>query len=341
MRAMNIKGKVFVTGADGMLGASICRELLNQGYRVKGLVLPNRNAKVLDGLEMEIVNGNILEKSNLKKQLSDCDYLIHCAALTTIWPRRLEAVRKVNFIATQELAEISMELKLKRMIYIGSASSFGYGSKSNPGDETVTFQGGKFKLDYIDSKYQAQRILLKKFRENGLPVVIINPTFMIGPYDSGPSSGRMIIAFLSGKLPGYASGGRNFVYSVDVAKAAVNAIQNGRLGECYIAGNENLDYGTFFKKVSKIFGTKFNMIRIPSYVILMTGLLSSLLARITRIPPRISYTMARIANVGQYYSSKKAIKELRIPQTPIEVAIKDCCEWFKSQGYLQEEYVER
>lgn len=116
---------------------------------------------------------------------------------------------------------------------------------------------------------------------------------------------------------------------------------NGRLGECYIFANENTDYGTFFKKVSMIYGSKFRMKRIPPLVILMIGLLSSLLARITGIPSRLSFTMARIANIGQYYSSNKAIKELGISQTPIEVAIRDCCKWFKSQGYIQEEYVER
>lgn len=331
---MKNSDKVFVTGADGMLGAAICRELIHQGYVVRGLVLPDRHVNVLDGLDMEIVSGDLLERATLKNLLSGCDYLIHCAALTTIWPRRHEAVRRVNFRATKDLVEIAEELNIKRMIYIGSASSFGYGSKHNPGNENAAFKGKKFAMDYIDSKLQAQQMLLRRHRDNGFPVVVINPTFMIGPFDSSPSSGKMITTFISGKLPGYASGGRNFVYSLDVASAAVNAIEHGRLGQCYIAGNENLDYGMFYRKVSQITGHKFSMKKIPSVVILLVGLFSSLFARISSTPPKISYSMARIATNDQYYSSAKAVEELKIPQTPIEVAIEDCFNWFKSNGYV-------
>lgn len=331
---MKTKCKVFVTGADGMLGAAICRELIRQDYAVRGLMMPYRNLNVLDGLDMEIVRGDLLEKSSVKQLISGCEYIIHCAALTTVWPRRHEAVRRVNYMATKELAEIAEELQIKRMIYIGSASSFGYGSRDAPGNENTAFKGKKFAMDYIDSKLKAQNMLLRKHRDDGFPVVIVNPTFMIGPFDSGPSSGKMITTFLSGKLPGYASGGRNFVYSLDVAAAAVNTIERGRLGQCYIAGNENLDYGMFYRKVSEVSGRKFSMIKVPSLVILLIGLFSSLVARIAGNPPKVSYTMARIATNGQYYACAKAVEELKIPQTPIEVAISDCCEWFKSNGYI-------
>ncbi len=331
--------KVFVTGADGMLGASICRELIHQNYQVKGLVLPGRNLPVLKGVEMEIVQGNILDRSALKKYMKGCSYIIHCAALTTVWPRRLEAVRKVNFEAIKVLIEVSKSLGIKRLVYIGSASSFGYGPKNNPGDENTKFNGWKYGMDYIESKYQAQNLLLKEYRVNHFPVVIINPTFMIGPYDSAPSSGKMVIELLLGKVPAYAGGGKNFVYSKDVAVAAVNAIEYGKLGECYIAGNDNLEYGEFFQKVCEVFEVKFRLWRIPSFFILIVGFIYSVQARITGTPPKISYTMAKMASVHQYYSVAKAIKELKIPQTPIEVAIRDCCEWFVSNGYLTKSHV--
>jgi len=332
---MNKLRKVFVTGADGMLGSSICRELIKQGYMVKAMVLPNRKLTMLSGLSIKTVKGNILDKSVLEREMKDCGCVIHAAALTNVWPRRSDMVMKVNYEGTKNVMEVSQNLCMKRMVYIGSASSFNHGPKDNPGDETTLFDGWKFGMDYIESKYLAQKMLLKKYSNEKFPIVIINPTYMIGPYDSGPSSGKMLIELLSGRMPGYSNGGKNFVCSTDVAKATVNALQFGRLGECYIIGNENLEYGEFFKKACAVWGQKFKLLKVPGFLIICIGLIYSIVARITRKPPKLSYSMARLAGVGQYYSSVKAQQELNIPQTPIEKGIEQCVSWFKLKGYLK------
>lgn len=326
--------KVFVTGADGMLGSSICRELLKQGYSVKAMCFPGRNTNTLSDLALEIVLGDVSDKDFLLREMNDCNSVIHIAALTRVWPRRLPVLNRVNIDGTKNVMEVVEELNLERMIHIGSASSFAHGTKDNPGDESNPFIGWKFGMDYINSKYLAQQMLLKRFNEKGFPVVIINPTFMIGPYDSGPSSGQMLIAVMKNTLKWYCPGGKNFVCSTDVAKAAVNAISLGVIGQCYIAGNENLEYRDFFYRACKHFQKQFKMKSVPHSLLLSFGFINSAISRITHKTPKLSFGMALLAKENQYFSSEKAKRVLQMPQTPIEKGIEECIGWFKANNYL-------
>jgi dihydroflavonol-4-reductase len=326
--------KVFVTGADGMLGSMICRRLLKKNYSVTALCLPNSNTKTIEDLDLKIVKGNILNLELLISQLKDHHYLIHVAAITTVWPRKSETLRKVNIIGTKNVQQACVKNNIKRMIYVGSASSFTPGTKDKPGDEQTAFTWGKFGMDYINSKYEAQQYLINEYKQNQFPVITINPTFMIGPYDSGPSSGVMLINLYKGKVPGYSNGGKNFVYSGDVAQAIVNSLSKGNLGECYIAGNENLEFKEFFQKATLVMEREFKLKKFPQFLVLSVGAIKSIIARLTKKAPNISYGMASMASVSQFLSNKKAIKELNMPQTPIELAIKESLNWFKENNYL-------
>ncbi|MFY0644807.1 MAG: NAD-dependent epimerase/dehydratase family protein [Bacteroidia bacterium] len=329
-----MKNRVFVTGADGMLGSMICRVLLEKSYEVTALCLPSSNTGTLDGLNLTKVSGDILDKEFLESAMNEHDYVIHVAAMTNVWPRRIERVKRVNIEGTKNVKDIAEKLQMKRMVYIGSASSFKEGPKTKPGNEDSGFKGDRFGMDYIDSKYHAQIELLKNFREDGFPVIVVNPTFMIGPYDSGPSSGVMLMNLYKDKVPGYNKGGKNFVYSGDVAVAAVNALTKGRLGECYIAGSKNLEYKEFFSLASEVMGRKFKLKFIPNAIVLAFGAASSVIARIRKKAPVLSYGMAEVAQMDQYFDCSKAIKELDMPQTPIRQAIQESLDWFKKNDYL-------
>ncbi|NUM32162.1 MAG: NAD-dependent epimerase/dehydratase family protein [Bacteroidetes bacterium] len=326
--------KVFVTGACGMLGNSVCRELLNKNYLVKALVLENENSKSLEDTGVEICRGNILNYNLLLEQLKGCEIVIHIAAITDLYPRRSEMIIKVNIEGTVNIIKAVKELKLERMIHIGSASSFGNGTKQNPGNEFVPYNSSEFKMDYLDSKFNAQQILINEFKENGFPVVIINPTFMIGEFDAKPSSGKLIVSVCNNQLKFYNDGGRNFVYSKDVAIAVVNAITMGKTGECYLAGNENLTYFEFFKKIFNVIGKNFNMRKVGKFTVLFVGFLSSVWARITKKKPVISMGIALLSLNENYYDPSKARRELLMPSTPIDTAIKNSIAWFKSNGYI-------
>jgi dihydroflavonol-4-reductase len=304
---------VFVTGANGMLGSSICRELLRQGYSVKAMCLPNHEAKTLQDLPLELVYGELLDKAFLEHAIKGCDYIIHIAALNNVWPRRSKRVIEVNYEGTKNIMEIAEKFNIIRMVHIGSASSFGNGTAEKPGNETFA---------------------LNEYNQNGFPVIIINPTFMIGPFDSGPTSGAMLLALAKGQLKWFGSGGKNFVCSTDVAMAAVNAIKLGKVGECYIAGNQNLTYKDFLQKACNQLKRPFNLRRAPNLAIVMIGFISSLISKITGKKPRLSLGMALIAQENQYFSSEKAVLELKMPQTPIETGIEASLNWFKLNKYL-------
>ena len=326
--------KVLVTGADGMLGTHIVKELLHQNYEVRVFLLPDIPTPTLEGLPIERYTGNILDKSTIEKAISGCDATIHAAALTDVWPSRSEIVRKVNIEGTKNIIEAVKKEGQKRFVYIGSGSSFAFGPPENPGDEQGDFVGGRYGLDYIDSKHEAQELVLKAAKEGELPAVIIAPTFMFGAYDSKPGAGKMILSVYERKLMFCSAGGRNFVYTGDVAVAVVNALTKGRIGECYLAGNENLTYTEAFDKISKEVDSPTKTIVLPSGLIKVYGQLGSFFGRLFNKAPLVSAPMAQIACDRQCFTAAKAIKELDMPQTPIEIAIRQSFAWFKKNNYI-------
>jgi len=327
---------VMVTGADGLLGSNLVRELLSRNYNVRVLLLPNSPSTTLDGLDIERYTGNILQPDDIRQAMDGCDYLVHAAANTNIWPNRSEIVRKVNLQGTMHIAEAALATGIKRMVYIGTANSFGFGPKHDPGNETRPYESGKYGLDYQDSKYQAQQYLLEQVAEHKLPAIIINPTFMLGPYDSKPSAGAMILAIYQRKVPAFAPGGKNYIYVKDVATAIANALDGkGRIGECYIAGHQNLNFKEAFSKIAEITGVKPPAFSLPGGILKLYGRIGSLMGDITGKAPTVSYPMTQISCDEHYFSAEKAVNELDMPQTGMETAVQEAFTWFKENGYAK------
>lgn len=318
-----------------MLGTHICKELLQQQYEVHALILPGQDRSLLQGSTINIIEGDVLNEDQLNAYAANVDAVIHVAALTDVWPRKSEKVCRVNYQGAMNVAAAVRKNKLQRLVYISSASSFGHGSLLNPGNEESPYALSSFGIDYIQSKYDAQVELLKFHKREALPLIVVNPTFMIGAYDANLTSGRMVLQLVKGKVPGYSKGGKNFVAAADVAVAAVNALRMGRLGECYIAGNENLTYKSFFAKVGESIGLKGKLFPMPSWIVLLFGGVSSIMARLFKNKPQLSFSMARFSLLQQYYSANKAQKELEMPQTPIETAVQACVDWYRMNGHLE------
>lgn len=326
--------KIFVTGADGLLGNNLVRLLIADGYDVKVFIQQGKDLGYLKGLPIEASYGDLLNYEELTSAMTGAEVVINAAAVTDTWPNQGSLYWKVNVDGVENVIKAVRELKVKRLIHVGTANSFGPGDMEKPGTELDPFDGEKYGLDYITSKYKAQEIILKEAKENKLPALIVNPTFMIGPYDVKPSSGKMIISVIKGKVPGYSPGGRNFVYVKDVAQAIVNAITKGEIGECYIASGVNMTYKDMFAKMAGIFNVKPPSIAIPSFAVLIYGGILSLVGKITKKEQVISYPLALISNEFHYYSNKKAVEELDMPETDIEFAIKEAVDWFKQENYL-------
>lgn len=328
--------KVLLTGPDGVLGNNLCRMLLERNYEVRAFIQEGKPEGLLADLPIEKQWGNLLNPQDLEKAVNGCQVVIHAAANTNTWPTRHSIYYKVNVEGTKNLVSACKLNNIQRFIHVGTANSFGAGKRANPGTEKNSFTAGQYKLDYITSKYKAHQYVLEEVKENGFPAVIVNPTFMIGPYDSKPSSGQMILAIQQGKVPGYTTGGRNFVYVKDVATAIINAIELGEIGESYLLGNENLNYQQAFQKMATTCNVKAPTFKFPKFLTLFYGGLMSFLASIFRFQPAVSYPLARISIDEHFYDCSKAVNELKMPQTPIEQALEEAVKWFKENGYISD-----
>ena len=327
--------KVLVTGPDGLLGSNLIRELLSRGYSVTAMTENDKKLPTIDDLPIQRIIGNLLNPEEIINATVGIDTIIHCAASTSMFPARSEIINKVNIGGTQNIVDACKKNKVKRLIYVGTANSFGSGNLHNLGTEKNLYSSEHYGLDYMDSKYKAQLIVLENAKNGSLNAIVVNPTFMIGPFDSRPSSGEMLLSVYKRKIPGYTLGGKNFIAVKDVAVAITNAITNARNGECYILGNENLTYKQAFEKIAKTIGVNPPRIKFPTKAVLAFGKINSFLATTFKYTTKMPYELTLLSSEIHYYSSAKARDELGLPQTPIEVAIKDCFEWFLENGYLK------
>jgi dihydroflavonol-4-reductase len=334
-KAMKRK-KVIITGADGVLGSNLVREFLSRDYEVSVFLLNDlKDPVTLNDLKLNYFYGNILDKETVYRAFEGQDYVVHAAASTVVYPARFEMINMVNIEGTKNVIDAVLKNNITKLIHVGTANSFSYGTKDKPGNETNPYKGYVYGLDYIDSKKKAQDLVLNAVKENDLNAVVLNPTFMIGPYDSKPSSGSMIIALKNGKIPGYTVGAKNYIAVKDAAVAIANAIDLGKKGECYILGNHNMSFKNAFEVFANVIGVKPPKRKLSSKVVILYGAFNSFLAKTLKFTPSVTRELAKISCEEQYYCSCKAREELKMPITPIEVAVKECYEWFIENGYIK------
>jgi len=326
--------KILMTGADGLLGSNMVRELLEKDFFVRVLAQPGSKSTTLDGLDLEKIDCDLLKDDDVIAEATNgCDAVFHCAAITDHWADA-GLTWKVNLDATKKLLDACVESKVKKLVFVGSASSFQFGGVDNPGDETAPFPEAYNGVAYMESKYKAMQLVKEYANRGKLDAVMVCPTFMFGPYDSRPSSGELIRQFIIRKMKFTSPGGRNFAHVRDVARAAVNALERGKSGESYILGGENLTYLDFFTKVANIAGMDPPRIVLPKSLILSVGAAGSLYQKLTGKAVQINYRITKFSLLTTFYDPAKAIRELGMPQTPIEQAIEESIKSMKEYGHL-------
>ena len=331
--------KIFLTGTSGLLGSNVLIELLQRGYDVRTLFRNEHDARQHQEIQdIEVFMGDITDAEAMQRGVDGCDVIIHAAADTGLWPSRSRDYEQTNVQGTVNLIKAGRQAHVQRMIAVSTANALGFGTKEHPGDENTPPQFKQYGLGYMETKHLAQQMLLRAVQKDGFPGLVVNPTFMIGPHDHKPSSGRMVLAVYQGKVPGYPVGGKNYVYVGDAATAIVNAIDKGRVGECYILGHENLTYREAFTKISQVVGVAPPRLPIPPSLTKAFGLMGSLYGAVSGQAPKVTYKMAQVSCDGHYFTAAKAVRELEMPQTPIDIAVQECFEWFKKNGYLEKEF---
>jgi dihydroflavonol-4-reductase len=186
---------------------------------------------------------------------------------------------------------------------------------------------------YKRSKFLAERVA-EDYAARGLPVVIVNPTNPIGPWEVKPTpTGQMVVDFLKGRMFGTLDTGLNLVHVADVARGHILAAEKGRVGERYILGNRNCSLTEIFTMLAQITDLPAPRFRVPYSLIWLVAVANEGPARLTGRPPRVPLTGVRMARKHMYFSAEKAVRELGLPQTPVERALRDAVEWFVAHGY--------
>jgi dihydroflavonol-4-reductase len=325
---------VLVTGANGFIGSNVVRELIKDGVDVRVTIRKDSDTRNIDGLDVEKVYCDIRDKESVKKALNGCDTLYHTAAYFAHWSPNKDLFYDINVNGTKTLLEVALSQGLKKVVYTSTSNTIGSHGAGNYVDENAEFNGWKAGDHYAISKYLAE-IEAKKLCEKGLPLVIVNPTLVIGVRDRKPTpSGALIVDIANGDMPGYIEGAINVIDVEDVARGQLLAAQKGRIGEKYLFGNENLFVGEFFNLIAEIAGVKPPKRKIPYRVALFLGYLFQAGSRFTKKPPIVSVSQVRLGNMGEHFNCSKAINELGLPQTPIKKTVEKAINWFRENGYI-------
>ncbi len=328
--------KVLVTGANGLLGVNLVRDLIRSNIEVKAFVRHSANLKGLHNEPCQICRGDISSFDDISKALSDCDSVVHAASTTSIIPVDFEHYKRVNVDSTRHIVKAVLDQGGKRMVYVSTANAFGPGTKENPGTESSPFTLGPYRSGYINSKYMAQQHVLDAVKNKGLNAIVINPTFMIGPYDIKPSSGKLIIYGLRRGIQWCPRGGKNFVHVGDVSRGILRALNIGKNGECYMIAGENLTHKEFFSELNKITGRNRVQFVVPGIVFSAAGTVVEAWNKVTGQAKFFNKSNSRLITLDTYYSGEKAVRELNVKPTPVKIAIEEALEWFRKENYVSD-----
>ncbi|WP_447973520.1 hopanoid-associated sugar epimerase [Nitrospira sp. Kam-Ns4a] len=326
--------KVLVTGATGFVGAAVARALAAAGSDVRVLVRRDSDLRNLEGLAVEQVHGDLRDRASLRKALAGCRQLYHVAAHYALWARDPSVFYEVNVAGTRTLLETAGEAGIERIVYTSTIGAIGLPPDGGPGTEETPVSLDQMAGDYKRSKYLAEQEALARAKA-GLPVVIVNPSAPVGERDRKPTpTGQMIVDFMKGRMWAYIETGMNLVDVDDVAVGHLRAMERGRIGERYILGNRNLSLREIFEILSRLTGVPVPRVKLPWRAILPLAHLNTWLAdHVTHQPPRIPLEGVRMAKYRMHYDCSKAVRELDLPQTPVEVALEKAVRWFRDHGY--------
>lgn len=325
--------KTLVTGATGFIGSAVVRRLIESNREVRCYVEPGAPRTNLEGLDVEIVEGDINDRDAVGRALGGVDRLFHLAGIYKLWLPDIRRIYEVNVEGTKTVMFAAMKAGVERVVHTSSIAAVGHPASGDLSDESCAFDLWKEANDYILSKWLSERDALRFARE-GLPVVVVNPAFPFGEGDIGPTpTGQIVVDVLAGRAPGFVDGGINVVDVDDVAAGHVLAEQKGRVGERYILGNHNVTYEDFYRLITDVAGLPPIRRKLNTRMLWGLGWASERVARVTGKAPLITYRAARYATRKVWFDCRKAHEELGMPQTPLQETMEKAVRWFRAHGH--------
>jgi nucleoside-diphosphate-sugar epimerase len=326
--------KIMVTGATGFIGSELIKKLANQGNTIHALCRTSSKAEHLLKPGIKIFRGDILDYKSIEECMEGCEQVYHLAAYARNYAKNPKTFFDYNNDGVRMILTSALKKKVKKVLVMSTSLTFGP-SNLHPVTERSNRSVEPF-TDYEASKMEAEKTV-SEFLGKGLEIVIVNPTRLFGPglITEGNSVTKMIKLYLGGKFrlilgDGNAIG--NYAFISDVVNGCIGAMCNGRDGEKYILGGENLSFNQFFSCVSKISGKKYRMIRIPVKAGLMFGKIEETLAKISNHYPQITPKWVKTFAINWSFSNDKAIREIDYQVTSFEIALEKTLSWIYSNN---------
>jgi dihydroflavonol-4-reductase len=325
--------RLFVTGATGFIGSHVARMAAEQGAELR--LLTRRTSKTENlPKRAELVQGDLREPAKFAAALRGCDALIHVAADYRLWVPDPAEMYKANVEGTQALLRLAREAGVRRVVYTSSVATMGFRKDASVVDEDAPVSEADMIGHYKRSKWMAEQVAIEAARA-GQDVVILNPTTPVGAMDVKPTpTGRIIVDFLNRKFPAYVETGLNLVNVNEIARMHLAALEQGRFGERYILGGENLTLKQILDKLGAMTGLPSPTMKVPHAVAMAFAFFDeTVTGKLRGKEPRATVEAVRMGKKMMWASSAKAERELGWRVVPVEGALRNAVEWFVANGY--------
>lgn len=322
-----------VTGATGFVGSHVTRALVARGDTVRVLVRPGADTRAIRGLPVTVVTGDLRDRRSLDPLVRGASQVFHVAADYRLWARHPSELFTTNVEGTRHLLDACSDARVDRVVHTSTVATVIVPSGVGLPDETTTAGLRDMIGAYKQSKFLAEEAA-RAAAAAGLPVVIVNPTTPVGAGDVKPTpTGRMVLDFVRGRMPGYIETGLNIVGVEDVAHGHLLAADRGRRGERYLLGGRNVTLEELWRILGAICGRRAPSIRIPYSIAMAVALGSEAIARVRGGEPSVPLDAVRIARHPMFVNTTKAERELGFMPGPIEDALERAVRWFVDEGY--------
>jgi dihydroflavonol-4-reductase len=331
-------GRVLVTGANGFIGSALTRALVGDGRQVVVLLEPGADTRNLAGLDVERLTGDIRDPTSVQRAIAGCAAAFHVAALYRFWARHPEDFYEINVGGTRNVLEAARVAGTPRLVFTSTVGTLGVDGHAGatPVDETSYPDLRHLFGSYKRSKYVAEHEVLRAAAE-GLPVSIVLPTFPLGPGDRSPTpTGRLVLDFLNGRVPGYVDTILNVAHVDDVARGHILALERGQVGRSYILGGQNLSLHALLAELADVTGLRAPSWQVPRSLSLAAAWVSDTVeGRVLRRHPAIPLEAARMSTTAMAFDDGRARRELGYSPRPAVEAIEGSARWFVDNGYVK------
>ena len=330
---MDSSKKVFVTGSTGFIGSALIAKLLERGFCVRAL---KRGVSAVAQPNLEYISGDITDKESLRNGMSGCSYVFHLAAYAKNWAADPQTYTQVNIEGTKNVFAVAKELNVERIVWTSTIVTLGPTPLGIVGNEQMQRQTERCFTEYEQTKTVMERESAT-WIENGLPLVVVNPTRVFGPGLQSESNSvtKLIDQYRCGSFPFLLNWGRNignYGFIDDVVEGHLLAMARGKIGERYILGGENVSLKELFQMVDKIDGKERLQLKVFWLIPMLVAYYLELQAKCFGIYPPITPGWVRTFLVDWAFSSEKAEQELGYRITPFEAALRTTCQWLDEKS---------